>query len=403
MKEVKIYMKIAIVLEQELHDGGGFQYALSMIQLLHRHQKHPYTFIVLTSSLKNIEILKRKNISCQYFKFSFLHKIIFYIKLLLLRRYDSQWDQILSQADIDLIYFVSPSYLAEYTFSHNYIFTVWDLCHRDFPEFPEVNFYGQFEKREKLYHQALPKAIAVIADSTLGKENLVRRYQIDPERIIVFPFLPACQTQITKEFYKKNFISISEKYHIPGPYIFYPSQFWPHKNHIYILNALKFLKEKQKKTVYAVFCGAEHGNLNYILRQAEKLGIKEQIFYIGLAPDIEIPYLYSQALALVMPTYFGPTNIPPLEAWQLSCPVIYSDLPGLREQVQGAGLLIDLNNPEDLARNIQKILKKDPQIAEFVASGRNRVNQNKEEDYWQTLEIIFKNYSNKLQCWREGN
>ena len=51
-----------------------------------------------------------------------------------------------------------------------------------------------------------------------------------------------------------------------------------------------------------------------------------------------------------MPTYFGPTNIPPLEAFKLNVPVIYSDLPGLRDQVKGAALLVDLNDQKALFR-----------------------------------------------------
>ena len=35
-----------------------------------------------------------------------------------------------------------------------------------------------------------------------------------------------------------------------------------------------------------------------------------------------------------MPTFFGPTNIPVLEAWALGCPVLTSDIRGIREQVR---------------------------------------------------------------------
>ena len=57
-----------------------------------------------------------------------------------------------------------------------------------------------------------------------------------------------------------------------------------------------------------------------------------------------------------MPTYFGPTNIPPLEAFKINVPVLYSDLPGLRDQVGKAAMLIDLKKPESLASNLKKLL-----------------------------------------------
>ena len=47
-----------------------------------------------------------------------------------------------------------------------------------------------------------------------------------------------------------------------------------------------------------------------------------------------------------MPSYFGPTNLPPIEAFKLGVPVFYPDLPGMREYVGNAAILIDLNNPK---------------------------------------------------------
>ena len=44
---------------------------------------------------------------------------------------------------------------------------------------------------------------------------------------------------------------------------------------------------------------------------------------MNFLPDEEISYLYKNCLAVVMPTYFGPTNIPPLEAFKLGIPTIY--------------------------------------------------------------------------------
>jgi hypothetical protein len=51
-----------------------------------------------------------------------------------------------------------------------------------------------------------------------------------------------------------------------------------------------------------------------------------------------VPALYEGAIALVMPSYGGPTNFPPLEAVVLCCPVVCCDLPGCREQMRDAAL-----------------------------------------------------------------
>ncbi len=394
------FMKIAIVLEQELHDGGGFQYALSMIELLNAKRTGPYEWIILTNKHKNLEILQKYTIPAQYFSFGIHHRLASYARKFAHLKWVSAWDKTLDAHHIDLVYFLAPSYFALFTFQHNYIFTVWDLCHRDFPEFPEVGWGRNFQQRENLFHKALPKAVAIVVDSVLGKENLVRRYAVDPDRVVVLPFLPGEHSRTTEQEYQQHYISIPEKYKIPGPYIFYPAQFWPHKNHIYILEALKILKEQLSTKVNAVFCGADHGNLQHILNDAERLNIRDQVFYLGLVANQEMPYLYRQALALVMPTYFGPTNIPPLEAFALGCPVIYSDLPGLRDQVGDAGLLVDLANPASLVDQLQKILRHDPSISQMIALGHAKLAQNTPEHQWQILEKILQAYEIKQKCWR---
>lgn len=56
-----------------------------------------------------------------------------------------------------------------------------------------------------------------------------------------------------------------------------------------------------------------------------------------------------------MPTFFGPINIPQLEAFALGCPVITSNIYGIPEQVGDAALLVDPKNPEDIAEKIGKV------------------------------------------------
>jgi glycosyltransferase involved in cell wall biosynthesis len=220
------------------------------------------------------------------------------------------------------------------------------LCHRDFNEFPEVRNNYEFDKREFFYSGVgVKKAIAIISDSKYGKKNITKRYSVDKNRVHVLKFLP----REHKEF---TFININKKYNINRPYIYYPAQFWAHKNHIYILKALKILKENFNIEIFALFSGTDYGNLSYILEQAKFMGIDKQIKYLGFVDDIEIPNLYKQSLALVMPTYFGPTNIPPLEAFKYETPVCYSDLKGLRNQVKNAAFLLDLKNALKSARVI---------------------------------------------------
>ena len=73
-------------------------------------------------------------------------------------------------------------------------------------------------------------------------------------------------------------------------------------------------------------------------------------------PMNDMSALYAEAAGLVMPTFFGPTNIPVLEAFALGCPVVTSDIRGIREQTDGAAILVDPRSPEAIADGLRRLL-----------------------------------------------
>ena len=104
-------------------------------------------------------------------------------------------ERIFADFKIDLAYAVSPSNWPLDLSEINYITTVWDLSHRDDPEFPEVRWNRQLESRDHNYRLLLPRALAIFVDSEFGKKNVVHRYGIDEERVYVMPFQAALATR----------------------------------------------------------------------------------------------------------------------------------------------------------------------------------------------------------------
>ena len=366
-------LNIGIFLSSSINMGGGFQYERRVTSLLLQSLNGVYNISCFALSQTIVDQYEREGV------------IVFLI--------NSEQD-LIEKYSIDLNYFLSPSPVSAKLIKIPYILTVWDLCHRDFSEFPEVRENLEFEKREDFYSShAMNKAVAIIVESELGKKNLIKRYGTDDNRIYVLKQLP----RLNKDNVK--FIDIKLKYQISGEYIFYPAQFWSHKNHIYILKALKILKDDYGIVLFAVFSGTDYGNLNYILEKAVEFDIISQIKYVGFVDDEEIPSLYKQSIALVMPTYFGPTNIPPLEAFMYDTPVFYSDLEGLREQVGDAAFLMNLRDPKSLVYHLLIRLTDPDEVQRKILQGRKVLNSWKEDDFLNGISNIFNDFEYIRECW----
>lgn len=217
--------------------------------------------------------------------------------------------------------------------------TFWDAGHLEHSHFPETACYGNFEKRENFIRSSLLKASIIFTESINGKRNLTKYYGIPERKIVtVYQFPANVSSMNLSEILQKKILS---KYDLKKEeFIFYPAQFWAHKNHYHILKSLQYLKEKYNFFIKAVFSGSNKGNMDYIKKQAAELNVKEQIIFVGFVPSEDIYTFYKNTLSLVMPTFLGPTNMPIVEALYLGCPIICTDMEGHREIAQEAALYV---------------------------------------------------------------
>jgi glycosyltransferase involved in cell wall biosynthesis len=372
-------VRLAVYFDQEIHTGGGFQQALNAALLANELPKDLATVFFFVKHKSSLKYLEKIGISATLNSPSLLKKTLNKIRRAI--SYDPalnliRWvfgpnifEKVFLKNKIDLIYFLSPCEDAVDLEEINYIITVWDLCFREDMEFPEVRFGRALENRERLFQTLLRKATAVIVDSDQGKNNVIHYYGITEKRVRIIPFSPASNITNEDGVIAKKPLNIAEKYCLNAPYIFYPAQFWAHKNHAYILFGLKILEKDFGYKVGAIFSGGDKGNRDYVVRLANELDLVERIKFTGFVKSEQIPALYKQALALVMPTYFGPTNLPPLEAFALGVPVLYPDKDGLRDQVKDAALLINLEEPKSMAIQLAKLIEQEGLHLELANKG----------------------------------
>jgi len=399
-------VRIAVVFEANPLVGGGFHDSLSATLLVSRiKNQDEYEFLYYTLSEENAKAAKTAGLNTKFLKFGGKERLVHkFRKNLTLNRWFQKLgickplDEQFKRNKIDLVYFTGPNPLSLFLEELNFILPVWDLCHRDHPEFPEVREQFEFDSRENFLRTALPKATAVIAESPFGRDALVRRYGLDPEKVH-YIWKPASSRIIQLEgkidFDPRKFAGLPKE----AKFIFYPSQFWPHKNHRLIIEALADVKNSHGLEIYAIFCGSDCGNLQNILSFAEKNGVGNLIRHVGFAKDEHMPSYYQNSIALIMPSYFGPTNMPPVEAFSLGTPVVVADLPGFRDQVGDAALLVNPHDPKELSQIIVKLSKDDKVCANLILKGKGRLHLFSDKERLKTLKIIFDNFARKRALW----
>ena len=172
-------MKIIAVLEVSITTGGGFNQALNTVQQLSNLLEGKFDFSVVSTSKENINYLKLLKIEADYFNITYIDRLLtrlysgrLWSLILAKLKIITPFEKLLIKKDCDLVYFVDNSSRAETLQILNYIVTVWDLCHRDDVEFPEVRKFGEFKAREWILQNILTPASIVIADSKELSEKI---------------------------------------------------------------------------------------------------------------------------------------------------------------------------------------------------------------------------------------
>lgn len=379
--------------------GGGFQYEISIAKFINNNFKNKYNIYFFCTNKLTQKILSDQNIKAIYIKknifLNFLYKLNIFYNFNLVKKiynYMSPFATFVSKYKVDLVYFLSPNHNAMYINNCNIITTCWDICHRDNVEFPEIFLNNNFQLREILFNTTYTKSYNVICESYLTKKNLAKWYKVDKKRIKIIPLFKSINLE--NKFYKSK-----KKILKKDNFLFYPGQLWSHKNHIYVIDALKVLKRKYNIKINFYFCGSNKGNLKKILSYSIKMGVDDQVKYLGFLNNKEIKSYYRSAFALVMPTYFGPSNYPPLEAFSYGCPVIYNLFGSEDIKFKKIVWKINISSPNSLVKTILRMKKNKNKINQKVKAGLDyfvSIDDNKvKRDY----SNIFKNFELIRKRW----
>lgn len=305
---------------------------------------------------------------------------------------EERLNRLIKENRLELIYYPFPMFIRSRAPS---VVTVWDLAHRIHPAFPEVSYDGwSWEKRDAFYRKCLPRAMGIITGTETGGRQIERHYGVHSENVHVIPFPTPAYILNTES----ADLELPENMGIKAPFLFYPAQFWPHKNHVNLLHALQLLRERGVR-LDLVLTGSDKGNLRYVRSQAEELKLEDSVHFLGFVERSVLVTLYKTCAAMVFPSFFGPDNLPPLEAMALGAPVLVAGNDGVRDQLKDTALYFEPTSPESMAQTIEALVTDKNMADSLRLKGKQLTDSRRIEMYVHALNDLFTKLAAIRRCW----
>ena len=391
-------MKIAINFENLPRDGGAYHENILLSDVLKSFEKSEFNIVYIVSNTEVKKILENRGLKTIFFKKgiffriqNFLYKFVIFKFILNKFKFVNIFERFVKKNEIDLLMFNNPSEMSLLAYNLMYVIVFYELQHLKYNFFPEYKGYHDFELREIIIKNFLQTAFRVITCVEKDKILLEKYYNAQEDKIIIQNFVPRLPLIYKEVKDKKNFNKYFENLNLDKnkKLLFYPAQFWPHKNHKYIIDAIDLMVNKfNQKDYNVVFCGYDKFNhLNFLKNEIKEKNLDNYFNFFNYLEDNEIISIYLNAHALVMPTFIGHYSLPLFESFYFKLPVLFTkDLldPSLKKYV----LEIDTTKKEDLLEKLK-----------YINENEQKINNVMEEafDYYQqacSIKKIEETYKN---------
>lgn len=230
------------------------------------------------------------------------------------------------------------------------VVTIHDLIFKIYP-----STYNYSDR--KIYHMKIKyscsNANRIIAISNNTKKDIIRLYGIDPDKIDVI--YQTCNQVYFEPLTKEDTDKVLDHYHLPSEYLVCVGTVEKRKNLKLIIDAYKYLGSANKAPLVIIGKGKVY--LKEIMRHVKAEGLDKYVYWItDLSNNRHLHAIYSRSLAMIYPSKYEGFGLPIVEALFSQTPVITSNVSSLPESVGPASLLIDPDNPVELAQSIEKVL-----------------------------------------------
>ena len=271
-------------------------------------------------------------------------------------------DQAVEALQADVIHFATQR--AFLTGTPN-IYQPHDLQHVHLPQFFSE---AARESRDRVYRTYCTHASTVVVMSQWGWRDIVSHFGLLPSKVAVVPWAPMLPEYAPPD--GPAIAATRRKYSLPPRFAYFPAHTFPHKNHLGLLAALARLRDRSGLVVPLVCSGRRNEFHRVIRRRVRELGLDTQVRFLGFVSPQEVNVLYRACHAVLFPTLFEGWGLPVSEACVAGVPIACSRVTCLPEQADGAAVLFDPADQDDIARAVAEVWCDEGVRARLVARGR---------------------------------
>lgn len=268
---------------------------------------------------------------------------------------------IVNKEKVDLMHF--PHFNVPIFYFGKYVVTVHDLIKHTSRGMATTTkspliYWFKYLAYKFVFWLAIKRAQKVFVPSQFVKDELVKKYGLNTEKVVVTYEGVDVKFSIRRQadnfqFSKRK--TILDKYNIQKPYLLYVGSVYPHKNIERLIEAVKILNNSQPITLVVV-C-ARSVFWERLREKAKKIGAEKYVNLAGFIPDEELAVLYQEAKAFVFPSLSEGFGLPGLEAMAQGTPLVASDIPVFREVYGEGALYFNPLDPDDITAKIKELLK----------------------------------------------
>ncbi|MBN2471497.1 MAG: glycosyltransferase family 4 protein [Anaerolineae bacterium] len=287
---------------------------------------------------------------------------------------------------LDLLH--SPDFIPPLWGARRTVITIHDLNFLHYPEFLTAESRRYYNDQ---IERAVRQADHILACSEATRRDLAAMLGVPEGKITVHlegvdaAFKPLPEAALT---------AARQQLDLPQDYLLFVGTFEPRKNISGLLEAYHLLRQAFPEALPLVLAGRRGWLYEEIFARVESLGLRDHILWRENIPQALMPALYNAARLLVMPSFYEGFGLPPLEAMACGTPTVVADRSSLPEVVGEAGLLVNPDDPADIAAGLERLLADPALHADLSAKGIRRAGT----FTWQrTAETVLQTYRRVLQ------